>query len=96
VQPEFAGFAGSSSLISNICRCLIVAAALALPGSAVVFGQGATCSSIYQACYEKSVQGMPPAKAKADCNQAISQCKRTGCFVGPHSGTTFACNLVKQ
>jgi hypothetical protein len=51
---------------------------------------------MYDSCYQKSVAGMTPAKAKADCNGAIRKCKQTGCFVGPHSGITFACNLAKQ
>jgi hypothetical protein len=69
---------------------------VAVFNSQQVFAQGATCSSYYSSCYDKSVQGMPPAKAKTDCQRAIGQCKRTGCFVGPHSGTTFACNLSKS
>lgn len=72
----------------------IVTTLLGVSGEA--FAQGSTCSSWYDACYQKSVSGMAPAKAKADCNSAIRRCKQSGCFVGPHSGTTFACNLTKQ
>jgi len=77
-----------------VATLAIAAAMLGLPGR--MFAQGATCSSWYDACYQKSVQGMAPAKAKSDCNSAIRKCKQSGCFVGPHSGSTFACNLAKQ
>jgi len=79
------------------------AIAVALFATALFFGmpgkarsQGATCSGWYDGCYQKSIGGMSPAKAKADCNAAVRNCKKTGCFVGPHSGSTFACNLTKQ
>jgi hypothetical protein len=75
---------------------IVMTAAVVFGLSAKAFAQGATCSSWYDACYQKSVSGMAPDKAKSDCNIAIRKCKQTGCFVGPHSGTTFACNLVKQ
>lgn len=74
----------------------LAAVSITLGVSGKTLAQGATCSSMYDACYQKSVAGMAPAKAKSDCNGAIRKCKQTGCFVGPHSGTTFACNLTKQ
>lgn len=80
---------------STAAGVLAIAATL-LGASGKAFAQGSTCSSWYDACYQKSVGGMAPAKAKSDCNLAIRRCKQTGCFVGPHSGTTFACNLAKQ
>lgn len=91
---------GIDSIATALCEGAR-AGSFALPsytitGDTTTNTQGTTCSSFYSACYDKSVQGMSPAKAKADCNEAIGQCKWTGCFVGPHSGVTFACNLVKS
>jgi hypothetical protein len=74
----------------------ILTLASLLGAQSCALAQGATCTSWYDACYQKSVAGMSPAQAKKDCSSAISRCKQTGCFVGPHSGTTFACNLTKR
>lgn len=88
---------GLMTRISTLTAISMAAIAAAFSGSVgTAVAQGSTCSSFYDACYQKSVQGMAPVKAKSDCNGAIRKCKQTGCFVGPHSGTTFACNLAKQ
>lgn len=79
-----------------IALAALVTVSMGIALSGKTLAQGATCSSLYNSCYQKSVAGMTPAKAKADCNAAIRKCKQTGCFVGPHSGITFACNLAKQ
>jgi hypothetical protein len=83
------------STVAVVLATLAITAAV-LGVSVKTFAHGSSCSSWYDACYQKSVQGMAPGKAKSDCNSAIRKCKQTGCFVGPHSGSTFACNLTKQ
>ena len=82
--------------IAAITLSALATVSIVLGMSGKTLAQSTTCSSMYDSCYQKSVAGMTPAKAKADCNGAIRKCKQTGCFVGPHSGITLACNLAKQ
>ena len=56
-----------------------------------------TCSGFIDSCVAKAVAGGTEAKSyRPKCLAAAASCKKTGCFVGPTSGISFACNLGKS
>ncbi len=84
--------------MSNTRRCLVACAIL---GTAFTIRTAAhaqtTCSGFVSPCVAKAVSMGAEAKSyRPKCVAAANDCKRTGCFVGPTSGITFACNLGKK
>ena len=56
-----------------------------------------TCSGFIEPCVAKAVAAGTDAKSyRPKCVASAASCKKTGCFVGPTSGITFACNLGKS
>ena len=73
---------------------IIVIALLCLPTHA---SAQSTCTGYIEPCVAKAVTAGTDAKSyRPKCVAAASACKKTGCFIGPTSGVTFACNLGKS
>ena len=56
-----------------------------------------SCSGFIESCVAKAVAlGTPDKEYRPKCIREANNCKKTGCFVGPTSRATFACNLEKR
>ena len=77
------------------CRAILAVAVLSLLHS--MPASAASCSDAIRPCVDKAISGGADAKAyRPKCVAAANRCKKTGCFVGPTSGITFACGLEKR
>lgn len=78
-------------------RYLAILAVAALSFLHSMPASAASCSDGIRPCVDKAVSLGADAKAyRPKCVSAANRCKKTGCFVGPTSGITFACGLEKR
>jgi hypothetical protein len=74
--------------------CLALGALLGTSG--VGYAQS-SCSGFIEPCVAKAVSlGGKAESYRPKCVREANACKKTGCFVGPTSRVTFACNLQKS